>query len=424
MDVVGLSSEVRIIDPPRRLHSRIWFMLQASHNQCSSCQDFRFVVSARWTVSFFALVQADGHRRRGRGRLSAKVLLRRQWGFQSELRGFYFSSSFLGDALTVMKVTQGQFLSCESLLYFDYSHMAILAWNVRGLGNRETVRALMNSIRKSQSDIVFLSETKQKRRYLEKIKMKMKLEHSFYVEPIGLAGGLALWWSKDFQIKILGHGKYFIDAEVSGRGEPAWFGTFIYGPPYKDQKRDFWEFMKNLRNDYDAKWLVIGDSNVVSCQDEKAGGLPFNPIDANSFLDFLDSRGLIEMPMAGGAFTWSNHRSDDEAILEKLDRVLYSTNWNIAFPKAVALLDIAMGSDHAPTSQPRNSHRFGSKLRRTKFTLLRWSKLRDRVKNLRKNELRRRIQHYQGKQLTREELSESTSCKKELDQMWENEERY
>ncbi|KAK8636654.1 hypothetical protein V6N13_124396 [Hibiscus sabdariffa] len=33
MDVAGPSSEVRIVDPPRRPHSGIWFMLQASHNQ-------------------------------------------------------------------------------------------------------------------------------------------------------------------------------------------------------------------------------------------------------------------------------------------------------------------------------------------------------------------------------------------------------
>ncbi|XP_039069310.1 uncharacterized protein LOC120215833 [Hibiscus syriacus] len=33
MDVDGPSSEVRIIDPPRRPHSGIWFILQASHNQ-------------------------------------------------------------------------------------------------------------------------------------------------------------------------------------------------------------------------------------------------------------------------------------------------------------------------------------------------------------------------------------------------------
>ncbi|XWS54063.1 hypothetical protein CRYUN_Cryun10bG0056800 [Craigia yunnanensis] len=33
MDVAGPSSDVRIIDPPRRPHSGIWFMLQASQNQ-------------------------------------------------------------------------------------------------------------------------------------------------------------------------------------------------------------------------------------------------------------------------------------------------------------------------------------------------------------------------------------------------------
>ncbi|KAK8990607.1 hypothetical protein V6N11_009299 [Hibiscus sabdariffa] len=101
---------------------------------------------------------------------------------------------------------------------------------------------------KIPANIVFLSETKQKKRYLEKIKMKMKLEHSFYVEPTGLAGGLSLWWSKDTQIKIQGYRKHFIDAEISVKSEVVWFGTFIYGPPYKEQKKEFWEFMKNLRN--------------------------------------------------------------------------------------------------------------------------------------------------------------------------------
>ncbi|KAL4379969.1 hypothetical protein GQ457_02G015520 [Hibiscus cannabinus] len=242
--------------------------------------------------------------------------------------------------------------------------MAVLAWNVRGLGNKESVRGLMNAIRKSEPDIVFISETKQKIRYLEKIKMKMKLVHSFYVEPIGRAGGLALWWSKEVQVKILGHGKFFIDAEISGKGESEWFGTFIYGPSYKDQKRDFWESMKNLRDDNNAKWLVIGDSNVVSCQEEKARGLPFNPIDAKSFFDFVDSRGLIDMPIAGGAYTWSNQRSNNDAILEKLDRVLCSTSWNIAFPKAMVMLDIAMGSDHAPRIAPRPSKVVGNEYHR------------------------------------------------------------
>ncbi|KAK9002061.1 hypothetical protein V6N11_024750 [Hibiscus sabdariffa] len=68
------------------------------------------------------------------------------------------------------------------------------------------------------------------------------------------------------------------------------------------------------------------------------------------------------MPIAGGAYTWSNQMSDNEVILEKLDRVLCPPNWNIAFPKAVVMLDITMGSDHAlKRIVPRPSKAVGSR---------------------------------------------------------------
>ncbi|KAK8473934.1 hypothetical protein V6N11_069904 [Hibiscus sabdariffa] len=115
--------------------------------------------------------------------------------------------------------------------------MAMFAWNVRGLGNKDTVRALKNICFKHNCHIVFLSETKQKKRYLEKIRMKMKLEHAFYVEPVGIAGGLALWWSSDVKVTVLQYDKNFIDVTISLNGEVEWFGTFIYAPPYEEEKK-------------------------------------------------------------------------------------------------------------------------------------------------------------------------------------------
>ncbi|KAK9011971.1 hypothetical protein V6N11_040042 [Hibiscus sabdariffa] len=168
--------------------------------------------------------------------------------------------------------------------------------------------------------------------------------------------------------------------------------------------------MTNLRNSNGDRWLVIGDSNVVSSQDEKIGGVPFNLNDARSYFDFVDTLGLIDLSIAGGTFT-------------------------CFFPKAIALLDIALESDHAPLivflkglkrkyrkdfkfeskwlmeedctstvrdswipiSQSRNSQRFGSKLRRTEFSLIRWSKLKFRVNNHRKMGLQTKIKSFQGK---------------------------
>ncbi|KAK8485808.1 hypothetical protein V6N12_020149 [Hibiscus sabdariffa] len=176
--------------------------------------------------------------------------------------------------------------------------------------NKDMIWALRNSIQKFQPNIVFLSETKQKKRYLEKIKMKMKFTHCHYEDSCGLDGGLALWWSDDTQITILRSGKHFIDAMISINGETEWYGSFIYGPPYREEKQQFWEMMAKLRS------------------------------------GSKDS--LLDLPISGGTFTWSNQRSDEEAILEKLDRALCSLEWSERYSKAVGMLYVAIGSDHAP----------------------------------------------------------------------------
>ncbi|KAK8536027.1 hypothetical protein V6N12_012689 [Hibiscus sabdariffa] len=61
----------------------------------------------------------------------------------------------------------------------------------------------------------------------------------------------------------------------------------------------------------------------------------------------MDSSCLLELPIKGGTFTWSNQRSEEEAILKKLNRILVSTDWSSSFPKAIGVLDAALASDHA-----------------------------------------------------------------------------
>ncbi|KAL4279256.1 hypothetical protein GQ457_03G019180 [Hibiscus cannabinus] len=109
-----------------------------------------------------------------------------------------------------------------------------MSWNVRGLGNKESVRALKNVAFKFKMSIIVLIETKKTNKYLEKIKMKMKMGESFYFEPIGISGGLALLWSNEINVSILSYWKNFIDIKVSSN-EEEWFLTLIYGPPYVDE---------------------------------------------------------------------------------------------------------------------------------------------------------------------------------------------
>ncbi|KAK8567966.1 hypothetical protein V6N12_006533 [Hibiscus sabdariffa] len=53
------------------------------------------------------------------------------------------------------------------------------------------------------------------------------------------------------------------------------------------------------------------------------------------------------MPITGGAFMWSNMRTNDDAILEKIDRILFNVEWSMLFTKAFSFVELAIGSDHS-----------------------------------------------------------------------------
>ncbi|KAL4353918.1 hypothetical protein GQ457_06G009460 [Hibiscus cannabinus] len=340
--------------------------------------------------------------------------------------------------------------------------MAMLAWNVRGLGNKETVRALKNTIFKNKAEIIFLSETKQKKQYMEKIRSKMKTGNAFYVEPDGIVGGLALWWSNNAKLSVLRYEKNFIDTKISINGEPEWFGTFIYAPPYTEDKQKFWGTLASLRNDINAKWCVIGDFNVVASLKEKCGGNLFDHNSAKWYFEFLDQTYLMEIPSSGGSFTWSNQQSNDEAILEKLDRVLSSLEWNFVFPKAISIIDIAIVSDHSPivlmtngvdkkakrdfkfesrwqmeeecpqmvkeewenTDNGPSRGTFRVKLRRTRVKLSKWNREKfGSSKRLAQN-IMNQIKELQDKPLSFEEAMKLMELKAEVSKLWESEEIY
>ncbi|KAK8556717.1 hypothetical protein V6N12_003112 [Hibiscus sabdariffa] len=340
--------------------------------------------------------------------------------------------------------------------------MALVAWNVQGLGNKNTVRALRRLNLKYQPAVIFLSETKQKKRYLERVRRNMKMSNSFYVEPEGIAGGLALWWSDDVHITILHSSKNIIDMKISMKGEDVWFGSFVYGPPYNDDKLLFWEMLARKIADRDSKWCVIGDLNIVANQEEKLGGALIDQNSIKWYLDFLDNTNLLEIPMKEGSFTWSNRRSEEDVILEKLDRALATVEWSTFFDRAIVLVEVAIASDHCPLvlctdglnrrgkrefkfeskwlseedcdntvkeGWGLNSHRandkiFVGKLKRTKFELIKWSREKFGKNRRTEEQLIHLIKRLQDSPLTPGEVVVLKELKKELLKLWESEERY
>ena len=110
--------------------------------------------------------------------------------------------------------------------------MRALAWNCWGDGRSPTIRAIKELIRVSCPDLVFLSETKLKSAGIDKIKAKLNFFDSYYVDVIGKAGGLALFWRMGVDLEVVFSDDNVIVALIySDPVRSPWLLFFIYGPP-------------------------------------------------------------------------------------------------------------------------------------------------------------------------------------------------
>ncbi|KAK8493003.1 hypothetical protein V6N11_012657 [Hibiscus sabdariffa] len=160
-----------------------------------------------------------------------------------------------------------------------------------------------------------------------------------------------------------------IDTQISVNNGSPWFCSFLYGPPHREKKKEFWKSITRLRNDESSLWCLMGDSNIIANQTEKTGGNFYDLSQANWFNNAINKCGLLEMPIKGGSYTWSNQCTDDDAIMEKLDRILFNINWNDMFKRAAEVMEPTIGLDHSPiicllnevNRKPRKEFKFESK---------------------------------------------------------------
>ncbi|KAK4278798.1 hypothetical protein QN277_016596 [Acacia crassicarpa] len=105
-------------------------------------------------------------------------------------------------------------------------------------------------------------ETKMCARKLGEIKRRCGFTQELYIDPIGLAGGLAIWWCDNVSFTVLYKSKNIIHVciESNGMGLPK-FLSLVYGPPKDRERRVVWELMKSLVATIEDSWLVVGDFN-------------------------------------------------------------------------------------------------------------------------------------------------------------------
>ncbi|KAK3228761.1 hypothetical protein Dsin_000642 [Dipteronia sinensis] len=96
--------------------------------------------------------------------------------------------------------------------------------------------------------------------------------------------------------------------------------------------RELWGFMVNVQQYFDRPWIMRGDFNTISNESERRGG-GFNKWSAKAFNIFILQAKVIDMPVHGITFSWSNNR--ENGSWARLDRFLVSPVVLTWFPDMV-----------------------------------------------------------------------------------------
>ncbi|KAH7853442.1 hypothetical protein Vadar_002449 [Vaccinium darrowii] len=192
-------------------------------------------------------------------------------------------------------------------------------------------------------------ETKNKRNALEKIRRRLQFSNSCYVDPVGLSGGLALWWKEEVDVEVRFKSKNILRCIITWPSSSnRWLGTFIYAPPVWQQRVDFWNYLRSIHAENQLPWLCVGDFNEVGSIWEKQGGEACKRSRVERFQQLLSDCEMMDLEFKGPAYTWSNNQGWAGNIRERLDRAVANIEWRSLYPYAQVFHDLLLGSDHCP----------------------------------------------------------------------------
>ncbi|XP_031127514.1 uncharacterized protein LOC116029605 [Ipomoea triloba] len=254
--------------------------------------------------------------------------------------------------------------------------MNCFSWNCRGLGNPLTVHVLLGLISQDRHDVLFLCETLSNARRVESVRVRLRYDNCFTVEPVGRSGGLALLWNGGLDVEVKGYSNHYIDTVVSAPGHPRWRFTGYYGSPERHNRRHSWELLRYLSSINSLPWVLMGDFNDIMAASEKEGRVPHPEWLRRGFCEAVRESGLSDFGFEGCQFTWERGRGSVNWVREKLDRVLVSGNWRDAFPRARAWSVEGSSSDHLPLKLSTNWVGRRSVVRRPRYENS-WGKLQE-----------------------------------------------
>ena len=225
----------------------------------------------------------------------------------------------------------------------------ILCWNIRGLNNSDKWPLIYNKIEESLANIICFQETKKgdiDLKFLRNFVPKI-FDCYAYIPSDGASGGLlVIWIGHQFLGRMLAHDCFGMVMEFTSKTTLDCFTLVnVYGPCDGIARDNFIAWLCSLDIQDDAHWLIIEDFNFYRYSDSR-NRPSANLNDIETFNEVISYLGLIELPIKGRSYTWSNMQADP--TLTQLDWFFTSHSWTLKYPNTLVNPLARPTSDHVP----------------------------------------------------------------------------
>lgn len=111
------------------------------------------------------------------------------------------------------------------------------------------------------------------------------------------------------------------------------------------ERQLMWMEIADTRGLFDGPWVICGDFNTTRFVNERRNCRRMTR-SMIEFSDFINDMEVVDPPLIGGSFTWE--KGDNQQAFSRIDRFLFSTEWNDEFKNISQTLLPRVSSDHAP----------------------------------------------------------------------------
>ncbi|XP_009592517.1 uncharacterized protein [Nicotiana tomentosiformis] len=119
----------------------------------------------------------------------------------------------------------------------------------------------------------------------------------------------------------------------------------MYGLHTIAHRYHLWAALKELKEQMNMPWLIMGDFNAMMDMDDRVNGTIVQDNEVKDLRDFMEDCKITELPTVGRPYTWTNSH-----VYSRIDRAILNAEWMIDMLHIQVQVMDPHFSDHSPLS--------------------------------------------------------------------------